>query len=164
MATRILKKTKTGRYGSLLNRALLRVRSRLRRGVKFFAVIRLHSPCCLRRSFALGGVGLAHHSRTFWVGFGSWWAAGRLCLLPLRMGTRLRGCDICICSSLCATLTCGWSHPMEGAGGHGSHECLALLLGCSGAGCHSLLGYHSAQADGEGLSCFLTVASWGPLP
>ena len=29
------------------------------------------------------------------MGFGSWWAAGRLCLLPLRMGTRLRGCDIC---------------------------------------------------------------------
>ena len=53
---------------------------------------------------------------------------------------------------------------MEGAGGHGSHKCLALLLGCSGAGCNSLLGHHSAQADGEGLSCFLTVASWGPLP
>ena len=23
------------------------------------------------------------------------------------------------------------------------------------------MGFHSAQADGEGLSCFLTVASWG---
>ena len=73
------------------------------------------------------------------------------------MGTG-RGCDgvwrtrlvsisahkSCICSSFCAALTCSWSSHWGGRG-HVSHECLALLLCCSGAGCQSLFGHHSAR-------------------
>ena len=156
------------------------MRSRSCRRVNFFAIIRLLTTCCLRRSFTLGALALLTTAGPFG------WDLGRggllvafacfLCVWAQGCGAvkSVLGCGgpvlsviarkSCICSSLCATLTCGWSHPMEGAGGHVSHECLALLLCCSGAGCQSLLGYHSAQVDGEGLSCFLTVASLGPLP
>ena len=88
-------KTRTGRESRLLNWALLGVRSRSRRRIKFFAIIRLLTTCRLRRSFTLYGVGLAHHSRTFWVGSGAGRAASHICLLPLRTGTGLWGCDIC---------------------------------------------------------------------
>ena len=171
-------KTRIGRESRLLNRALLRVRSRSRRRIKFFAIIRLLTTCCLRRSFTLYGVGLTTARPFGWdLGRGELLAAFGcfLCVWAQGCGavTCVLGCGgsvlsvsahkSCICSSLCATLTCGWSHSLEGAGGHVSQECLAPLLCCPGAGCHSLLGHQSAQVDDASFSCFLAVASFGPL-
>ena len=133
----------------------------------FFIILCL-TTSCRRRSFTLCGVCLAHRSRAFRVVPGAWRAAGCSCLLPLRMCTRLWGCDTspmlirflsvsahksCFCSSRCSAPICGWSHSLEGAGGHVSHECLAPLLNCMGACCHSLFGYQSSQLDETSFSC-----------
>ena len=62
-----------GSLGRLLNRALLRVRTRSRGRIKLIAVCCIGSPCCLRQWLLLSSVGLTYHCGTFWLGFGTWW-------------------------------------------------------------------------------------------
>ena len=50
-----------------------------------------------------------------------------------------------------------------GAEGHVSHKCLAPLLNCTGACCHSLFGCQSSQLDETSFSCLWSVATFCPL-
>ena len=82
----------------------LRVRSRSRGRVKVLAVLCVGSSCYWRLWLVLGGAGLAHHGRTFWMVFRAWWTARVLvwfrcpCLSGsfLTLPIRIRLGDLCL--------------------------------------------------------------------